>query len=208
MSVTPISWLSSTAIKAGNVEVVEARRRGIPVLSRADLLAAICARCRTLAVSGTHGKTTTTAMLAAVLDEAGFDPSYLVGGELPGGRGGAFWSGGPWLVVEADEADGTFLRLGAQGVIVTNVEPDHLDYFGDEMALASAFERFVSQAPGPRSRLPRRQDGVCTGRAATAGLLLTAPARGRITRFEPSTWPLAGRGSKCTLEERASGASS
>ncbi len=81
---------SSTAIKAGNVEVVEAQKPGIPVLSRADLLAAICARCRTLAVSGTHGKTTTTAMLAAVLDEAGFNPSYLVGGELPGGGGEHF----------------------------------------------------------------------------------------------------------------------
>ena len=140
----------STVIKGGNAEVAEARRRGVPALSRADMLAAICSRCRTLAVSGTHGKTTTTAMLAAVLSEAGYNPSYLVGGDLPGGRGGAFWGGGPWLVVEADEADGTFLRIGAQGVIVTNVEPDHLDYFGDQAGLASAFERFVAEAPGPR----------------------------------------------------------
>ncbi len=148
----------STAIKAGNAEVAEARRRGLPVLSRADLLAAICRRCRTLAVSGTHGKTTTTAMLAAVLTEAGFNPSYLVGGELPGGHGGAFWGGGPWLVVEADEADGTFLQLGAQGVVVTNVEPDHLDYFGDEAELAKAFERFIEPSPGAARRMPRRPD--------------------------------------------------
>jgi UDP-N-acetylmuramate--alanine ligase len=140
----------STAIKAGNVELSEARRRGLPALTRADLLASVCRRRRTLAVSGTHGKTTTTAMLAAVLTEAGYDPSYLIGGDLGGGRGGAFWGTGPWLVVEADEADGTFLQLGAQGVIVTNVEPDHLDYFGDEAELANAFERFLAEAPGPR----------------------------------------------------------
>jgi UDP-N-acetylmuramate--alanine ligase len=194
--------VSSTAIKASNPEVVEAGRRGIPVLSRADLLAAICARCRTLAVSGTHGKTTTTAMLAAVLNEAGFNPSYLVGGELPGGRGGAFWSGGPWLVVEADEADGTFVRLGAQGVIVTNVEPDHLDYFGDEKALASAFERFVAQAPGPR---------IVCGDDKTASSLASGD-RGVITYgtsegsdYQISTVDLAAGGS--TFEVHARGAS-
>ena len=140
----------SSAIKASNVELAEARRRGVPTLSRATLLSAICGRCRTLAVSGTHGKTTTTAMLKSVLAEAGYDPSYLVGGELPGGHGGAHWAGGKWLVVEADEADGTFLHLGAHGVVVTNIEPDHLDYFGDEAGLASAFESFVGQASGPR----------------------------------------------------------
>ena len=126
----------STAIKADNVELAEARRRGIPALSRADVLAAICRERRTLAVSGTHGKTTTTAMLTAVLAEAGFDPSYLVGGELPGGRRGSVTgptANGLWS--KADEADGTFLRLGAHGVVVTNVEPDHLDYYGDEVRL-------------------------------------------------------------------------
>jgi UDP-N-acetylmuramate--alanine ligase len=140
----------SSAIKASNAELAEARRRGVPTLPRAAVLAAICARRRAVAVSGTHGKTTTTAMLTAVLAEAGYDPSYLVGGELPGGQGGALWAGGQWLVVEADEADGTFLHLGAEGVVVTNVEPDHLDYYGDEASLASAFKTFISQAPGPR----------------------------------------------------------
>jgi UDP-N-acetylmuramate--alanine ligase len=140
----------SSAIKPENVELAAARERGIPCFSRAAVLAAICSRRRTLAVSGTHGKTTTTAMLAAVLEEAGYSPSYLVGGELPGGRGGARWTEGPWLVVEADEADGTFLRLGAHGVVVTNVEPDHLDYFGDVHGLASAFAEFIKQADGPR----------------------------------------------------------
>ena len=140
----------SSAVRSDNVEVTEARRRGIPTLRRSEVLAAICASRRALAVSGTHGKTTTTALLTAVLVEAGLDPAFLVGGELAGGRGGSGWGGGEWLVVEADEADGTFLELGAEGVVVTNVEPDHLDYFGDEDGLARAFEAFIRQAPGPR----------------------------------------------------------
>jgi UDP-N-acetylmuramate--alanine ligase len=140
----------STAVKPGNVELVEARRRGLPTLRRAELLAAVCATRRTLAVSGTSGKTTTTAMLAWALSEAGMEPSFLVGGKLLATGSGARWAGGEWLVVEADESDGTFLELGAEGVIVTTVEPDHLDYYGDFGALEKAFERFVSQAPGPR----------------------------------------------------------
>ncbi len=140
----------STAVKPDNVELVEARRRGVACISRAAILGAICRTRRALAVSGTHGKTTTTAMLAQVLVRAGLDPGYMVGGEVRGSEGGAAWSQGPWLVVEADESDGTFLRLGAEGVVVTNVEADHLDHYGTEEALAAAFHTFVGQAPGPR----------------------------------------------------------
>ncbi len=81
---------------------------------------------------------------------AGLDPGYMVGGEVHGAQGGAAWGQGPWLVVEADESDGTFLRLGAQGAVVTNVEADHLDHYGTEEALARAFRTFLEQAPGPR----------------------------------------------------------
>jgi UDP-N-acetylmuramate--alanine ligase len=140
----------STAVKADNVELVEARRRGTDCISRAAILGAICRTRRTLAVSGTHGKTTTTAMLAQILVRAGLDPGYMVGGEVHGAQGGAAWGQGPWLVVEADESDGTFLRLGAQGAVVTNVEADHLDHYGTEEALARAFRTFLEQAPGPR----------------------------------------------------------
>jgi len=140
----------SAAVGAGNVELEEARRRGLPVLSRADLLAAICGIRRTVAVSGSHGKTTTTAMLAAVLEEGGVGPSFLVGGDLPGGRPGAKWTQGEWLVVEADESDGTFLRLPAEAVVVTSVEADHLDHFGTLAALEEAFRTFAAQAPGPK----------------------------------------------------------
>ena len=149
----------SSAVRSDNVELAEARRRGIDDITRAELLAAICRSRRTLAVSGTHGKTTTTAMLAAVLDEAGFDPGFLVGGELPGGRGGASWGSGQWFVVEADESDGSFLRSGAEGVVVTNVEADHLDYYGDEAAWPGLRSSSVEQAPGPRVVCQRRPGG-------------------------------------------------
>ena len=143
----------STAIDDSNPEVAAARVRGIPVLSRADLLAAICRTRRTVAVAGTHGKTTTTSMLALILVEAGMHPSFLVGGDLNEVGGGGAWDGAypaAPFVVEADESDGTFVELGADSVIVTNLEPDHLDYWGGFGALVDAFGRFVADAPGVR----------------------------------------------------------
>jgi UDP-N-acetylmuramate--alanine ligase len=140
----------STAIPADDAEVVAARTAGVPVLRRAEALAAICAVRRTIAVSGTHGKTTTTAMLGLAMREAGMAPSFIVGGDVTGLGGGAAWEEGDWFVVEADESDGTFVELGAHGVIVTNVEPDHLDHWGSFDALVDAFRRFVTEAPGPR----------------------------------------------------------
>jgi UDP-N-acetylmuramate--alanine ligase len=101
-------------------------------------------------VAGTHGKTTTTAMLALALRDAGLDPSFIVGGVVGGIGTGSHWGDAGVFVVEADESDGTFLRLGAHGVVVTNVEPDHLDHWGDFAALQRAFVEFVSAAPGPR----------------------------------------------------------
>ncbi|WP_420609406.1 UDP-N-acetylmuramate--L-alanine ligase [Candidatus Poriferisodalis sp.] len=141
----------SSAVPQGNVELVEARRRGIPVLSRAELLSGICRCKQTLAVGGTHGKTTTSSMLALCLVAAGEHPSFLVGGEVNEIGSGAVWdTAGEWFVVEADESDGTFLELGADAVVVTNVEPDHLDHYGSFDDLAAAFEKFVSRAGGPR----------------------------------------------------------
>ncbi|MCU1377765.1 MAG: murC [Acidimicrobiales bacterium] len=142
--------LVSTAIPADDPEVVAARAAGIPVLRRAEALTAICAVRRTLAVSGTHGKTTTTAMLALALREAGAAPSFIVGGDIGGLGNGSAWDQGELFVVEADESDGTFVELAADGVIVTNVEPDHLDHWGSFDALKAAFLRFVADAPGPR----------------------------------------------------------
>ena len=136
----------STAIGADNPEVVGARERGIPVLRRASVLAAICACRRTIAVAGTHGKTTTSAMLATILSAAGRQPSFLVGGELTGMGTGARWGEGEWLVVEADESDGTFVELPTEVAVVTSVEPDHLEHWGGFEALVAAFDRFLAAA--------------------------------------------------------------
>jgi UDP-N-acetylmuramate--alanine ligase len=140
----------STAIPEGNPEIRAARERGIPVLRRADVMAAIAATRRTVAVSGTHGKTTTTSMLALVLVEAGLSPSFIVGGDVNEIGSGAVWSDGDLFVVEADESDGTFLALGAEAVVVTNIEADHLDHYGTLDHIKTAFEQFVRQASGPR----------------------------------------------------------
>lgn len=140
----------STAIPATNPELVEANERAIPVLRRAETLAEITRAWRTIAVAGTHGKTTTSAMLTMALTGAGLDPAYIVGGDLRDlGRGAAVGSG-EFLVVEADESDGTFVELAAEAVVVTNVEPDHLEHYGGFEGLREAFVRFVEQAPGPR----------------------------------------------------------
>ncbi len=136
----------SSAVKDANVELVAARDASIQVASRAELLASITRLRRTIAVSGTHGKTTTTTMLGLVLVEAGLDPSFLVGGDVNEIGTNAVWGGGPWLAVEADESDGTFLALDPAVAIVTSVEADHLDYYGSFAGLRDAFARFASLA--------------------------------------------------------------
>jgi UDP-N-acetylmuramate--alanine ligase len=136
----------STAIPANNIEVREARRQGIPVLPRAGVLAAIAATRKSVAVAGTHGKTTTSSMLALVLIEAGLRPSFIIGGDINEVGSGAAWGGGEWLVIEADESDGTFLALTPEVALVTNIEPDHLDYYGGRAEMEAAFGRFLHSA--------------------------------------------------------------
>jgi UDP-N-acetylmuramate--alanine ligase len=140
----------STAIPASNPEMEEAGRRGLPVLRRAEILAELTRVWRTVAVAGTHGKTTTSAMLTAALRGVGLDPAFIVGGNLRDLGSGADVGSGDLLVVEADESDGTFVELDAEAVIVTNVEPDHLEHYGGFDRLRQAFVRFVTQATGPR----------------------------------------------------------
>ena len=136
----------STAIPERNVEYQEALRRNIPVLRRAELLAAICDERFTLAVSGTHGKTTTTSMLSLILVEAGLAPSFLIGGEVNEIGTNAVWGSGEMLVVEADESDGTFLKIASEIAVVTNIEADHLDHYGSFASLKDAFATFMASA--------------------------------------------------------------
>jgi UDP-N-acetylmuramate--alanine ligase len=138
----------STAISPTNPEVVEARRLGVRVLHRAEATAAVAACRRCVAVSGTHGKTTTTSMLALILVEAGLRPSFLIGGDVNEIGTNAVWDSGQWLVIEADESDGTFLALDPEIAVVTNVEPDHLDFYGGFEELVAAFDRFCEGRPG------------------------------------------------------------
>ncbi|MEM8905356.1 MAG: UDP-N-acetylmuramate--L-alanine ligase [Actinomycetota bacterium] len=140
----------STAIPDHNVELREAHRRGLPVLRRAEILAAIAGHKRTVAVAGTHGKTTTSSMLSLVLLRAGAHPSFIIGGDVNEIGSGAVWDDeGELFVVEADESDGTFLELPAAAAIITNVDPDHLDHYGSFDDLTDAFERFATAATGP-----------------------------------------------------------
>jgi len=135
--------LVSTAIKPTNPEVVAAHAQQIPVVSRADALAAVMAGSRGVAVAGTHGKTTTTSMLTIAVQNCGADPSYAIGSELNDSGANAHQGSGDLFIVEADESDGSFLVLPAVAGIVTNVEPDHLDHWGTFEAVEQAFLDFV-----------------------------------------------------------------
>ncbi|MEJ7585596.1 MAG: Mur ligase domain-containing protein [Acidimicrobiales bacterium] len=195
---------ASTAVPAANSELRAARDRGIPVLSRAQILAAIAATRATVAVSGTHGKTTTASMLALVLVEADLQPSFVIGGELNEIGSGAVWGKGEWFVVEADESDGTFVELGARMAVVTNVEADHLDFYGDLATIEATFDRFLADAPGPNlvcaddpgaARLAARHESLTYGTDPTADYRILDPRTGRAgASFTLAHGALAGRG--------------
>ena len=140
----------SSAIPDGNVELDEGRRLGIPTLRRAGMLASICARARSVAVAGTHGKTTTSSMLMLAMAEAGLTPSFIIGGDVTDAGTGAQWTGDEWLVVEADESDGTHLELPLHASILTSVEVDHLDHYGSFDGIVAAFDHYLAQVPGPK----------------------------------------------------------
>jgi UDP-N-acetylmuramate--alanine ligase len=158
----------STAVPRSNSEVVAAGERGLPVYRRAEALAAIAATRSSIAVAGTHGKTTTSSMPALVLIEAGMRPSFIIGAELNEIGTGAVWDTGEILVVEADESDGTFLELPRHGAIVTNLEPDHLEFYGGFDPLQAAFVRFLDETPGPRVVCADEPLAAELGRAAGA----------------------------------------
>ena len=139
----------SSAIRQDNPELAEARRRGIRVLHRAGALAALMFGRRVIAISGTHGKTTTTSMITTVLRETGADPGYVIGGVLAATGTGAADGAGPDFVAEADESDGSFLMLAPDAAVVTNVEADHLDNYGTAAAYRASFGAFAARiSPG------------------------------------------------------------
>ncbi len=138
----------SSAIKPDNPELMEARSQRIPVVPRAEMLAELMRFKRGIAVAGTHGKTTTTSLLASVLAEGGIDPTFVIGGQLLAAGANARLGKGEWLVAEADESDGSFLRLNPQIAIVTNIDADHLENYGGDFAqVQAAFEEFLHRLP-------------------------------------------------------------
>jgi UDP-N-acetylmuramate--alanine ligase len=158
--------VASTAIRATNPELVAARLLSVPVLGRAQLLALLMAGRTGVAVAGTHGKTTTTAMVVAVLAAAGLDPSFAVGGDFKDSGINAAAGAGPHFVAEADESDGSFLELSPTVAVVTNVEADHLDHWGDLEAVNRAFRAFVGRLPAEGTAVLCADD---PGAAALAG---------------------------------------
>jgi UDP-N-acetylmuramate--alanine ligase len=137
----------SSAIKGGNPEVDAARARAIPVVRRADMLAELIRLKWTVAIAGTHGKTTTTSMVAALLDGVGLDPTVINGGVINAYASNAKLGQGEWMVVEADESDGTFTKLRPTVCIVTNIDPEHMDHYGSMEALRKGFDTFVENLP-------------------------------------------------------------
>src|SRR5882672_587581 len=137
----------STAIKRDNPELAAARAKRLPVVRRAEMLAELMRLKRCVAIAGTHGKTTTTSMVATLLDAGGFDPTVINGGIINAYGTNARLGAGDWMVVEADESDGTFLKLPADVAIVTNIDPEHLDHFRTFEAIEAAFENFVTNVP-------------------------------------------------------------
>ncbi|MEA2446457.1 MAG: UDP-N-acetylmuramate--alanine ligase [Actinomycetota bacterium] len=164
----------SSAIPEGNPELKAAREQGLQVVSRGEALAAVLAGSKSIAVAGTHGKTTTTSMIVSIMEKASLDPTYLVGGGLNDAGTNARFGRGEYSVAESDESDGSFLLLSPYIGVVTNVEPDHLDYWGTFAAIEEAFERFIGAIdPAGASVLPVSEER------------LVSQARSRVITFGP-----------------------
>lgn len=137
----------SSAIKGSNPELIEARRRALPVVRRAEMLAEIMRFKNAIAIGGTHGKTTTTSLVSALLDAGNMEPTVINGGIINAYGTNARLGEGDWMVVEADESDGTFVKLPADVAVVTNIDPEHLDHYGDFDGVRDAFFAFVENVP-------------------------------------------------------------
>ncbi|MFN0217972.1 MAG: UDP-N-acetylmuramate--L-alanine ligase [Hyphomicrobium sp.] len=193
----------STAVKANNPELAAARQKGLTVIRRAEILAELMRLYSTVSVTGTHGKTTTTSLLSHVFTEAGLEPTVITGGIINAWGSNARLGQGKWMIVEADESDGTFTRLPTEIGIVTNIDPEHLDYFGSVEAMHHEYEMFLKSIPffglavacvdhpvvaDMIERLGLRDDGrrlLAYGSKAGADLILERVAiSGNITTFD------------------------
>ncbi|HWQ62256.1 MAG TPA: UDP-N-acetylmuramate--L-alanine ligase, partial [Negativicutes bacterium] len=140
----------STAIAGSNPEVAAAKTRGLTVFHRADIVAALMDERRGIAVAGAHGKTTTTSMIALMLEKGDLDPTIIIGGDIDYLNGNAKLGGGEWLVAEADESDASFLKLNPEVAVVTNIENDHMDHYGTMENILRAFGDFLGKLPADK----------------------------------------------------------
>lgn len=168
----------SSAIPVGNAELVKAREGAIPVVSRAQMLSQIARRYRSIAVAGTHGKTTTTSMISLVFEKCGLDPTFLIGGELNDIGSNAKFGQGEFLVAEADESDGSLLCLAPEMIVITNIEPDHLDFYGSFDKIEETFLIFANALP------ERGIAFVCGDHAGIKSLVAKSKARFVTYGFE------------------------
>ena len=212
----------STAVKRDNPEVVAARAKLVPVVRRAEMLAELMRLKWAIAVGGTHGKTTTTSLVACVLEAANLDPTVINGGIINAYGSNTRLGEGEWMVVEADESDGSFLRLPAVIAVVTNMDPEHLDHWGTAEAMVAGYDQFVANVPfygfavlcidhpGVQSMIPRLSDRrvitygfspqadvraerlVMDKLGATFEVMVTDRARNRTRRMGPFRLPMLG----------------
>ena len=184
----------SAAVRGGNPEIEAARAAGIQIISRAEMLGRLMGRYPpSIAVTGTHGKTTTTGMIATVLEAAGLDPTVLIGGDLPRFGGNARLGGSDFFLAEACEAYDSFLDLNPKIAVVTNIEADHLDYYGDLDNVLRSFRQFLSQVTGTAILCgddANIQRLIAGGSASRSGHLRLRGRR-RSARGEMSRWTAA-----------------
>ena len=208
----------SSAVKRGNPEIEAARAKGLSVIRRAEMLAELMRLYSTVSVTGTHGKTTTTSLISTIFEDAGLDPTVITGGIINGWGSNARLGQGKWMIVEADESDGTFTRLPTQIGVVTNIDPEHLDYFKTVEIMHREFEAFYRNIPfyglavtcidhpvvrDMIERLELRRDGrrlLTYGSSEEADLALTAiRADGASTVFDAALGPRV-KGGERTIE--------
>ncbi len=173
----------STAIREDNPEVQAAAERRLPRVRRAEMLAELMRMQSTVAVAGTHGKTTTTSMIAAMLDAGGIDPTVINGGIINAYGSNARLGKSDWMVVEADESDGSFLRLDGTIAVVTNIDPEHLEHYGSFDAIKDAFVEFVENVPFYGLAV------MCVDHPEVQGVLSAASATGGSSPMAPRRWP-------------------
>jgi UDP-N-acetylmuramate--alanine ligase len=193
----------STAVKAGNLELEAARAKGLAIIRRAEMMAELMRLYSTVSVTGTHGKTTTTSLIAHIFAEAGLDPTVITGGIINSWGSNARLGKGQWMVVEADESDGTFIKIPTQIGVVTNIDPEHLDYFKSVENMHREFEAFYRNVPfyglavtcidhpvvrDMVGRLELRRDGrrlITYGRSEGADMVLkSVRLEGHVTMFD------------------------